>query len=112
MFAFEHEDAKPDGLIVGKALGGGLLPVSAFVARREVMDVFGPGSHGSTFGGNPLAAAVAREAMQVLKDEHLVERSATHGEILREGLASLGHPAIHSCAARASGSASSSIRSI
>ncbi|MGO9133185.1 MAG: ornithine--oxo-acid transaminase [Methylovirgula sp.] len=96
MFAFEHEDAKPDGLIVGKALGGALLPVSAFVARREVMDVFGPGSHGSTFGGNPLAAAVAREAMQVLKDEHLVERSATLGEILREGLASLGHPAIHS----------------
>src|SRR5262245_38906734 len=57
-FAFQHEGIRPDGLILGKALGGGVLPVSAFVAKREVMDVFTPGSHGSTFGGNPLAAAV------------------------------------------------------
>jgi ornithine--oxo-acid transaminase len=93
-FAFEHENARPDGLIVGKALGGGLLPVSAFVARRDLMNVFGPGSHGSTFGGNPLAAAVAIEAMHVLKDEDLVARSAQHGEILRKGLAATTHPAI------------------
>jgi ornithine--oxo-acid transaminase len=94
MFAFEHEDAKPDGLVVGKALGGGLLPVSAFVARRQVMDVFEPGSHGSTFGGNPLAMAVGCEAIQVLKDEDLVARSATQGEILRQSLAAITHPAI------------------
>lgn len=94
MFAFEHEDARPDGLIVGKALGGGLLPVSAFVARREVMDVFDPGSHGSTFGGNPLAMAVALEAMQALEEEDLVARSAAQGKILHEALASVSHPAI------------------
>ena len=62
-FAFEHEDARPDGLILGKALGGGVLPVSAFVGRSDVMDVFTPGSHGSTFGGNALAAAVGLEAL-------------------------------------------------
>ncbi len=94
MFAFEHEDARPDGLILGKALGGGLLPVSAFVAKRELMDVFEPGSHGSTFGGNPLAMAVACEAMRVLQDENLVARSHAQGEILREALAHIAHPAI------------------
>ncbi len=94
MFAFEHEDARPDGLIVGKALGGGLLPVSAFVARRDLMDVFEPGSHGSTFGGNPLAMAVACEAMHVLRDEDLVERSRTQGDILRDALSRIEHPAI------------------
>ncbi len=94
MFAFEHEDARPDGLIVGKALGGGLLPVSAFVARRDLMDVFEPGSHGSTFGGNPLAMAVACEAMRVLQDEDLIEKSRKQGEILRDALSRLAHPAI------------------
>jgi ornithine--oxo-acid transaminase len=94
MFAFEHEDARPDGLIVGKALGGGLLPVSAFVARRDLMDVFEPGSHGSTFGGNPLAMAVALEAMAVLQEEDLVARSARQGGVLRNALAQIGHPAI------------------
>ena len=64
-FAFQHEGIRPDGVILGKALGGGVLPVSAFVATREVMDVFTPGSHGSTFGGNPLAAAVGLEALHV-----------------------------------------------
>lgn len=93
-FAFEHEDARPDGLVVGKALGGGLLPVSAFVARRDLMSVFGPGSHGSTFGGNPLAAAVAIEAMRVLREENLVGRSDQNGKILREALAAIAHPAI------------------
>ena len=78
-FAFQHEDIRPDGLIVGKALGGGLLPVSALVGTAELMDVFDPGSHGSTFGGNPLAARVALEALQVIEDEGLVERSAELG---------------------------------
>ena len=78
-FAFEHEGIRPDGLILGKALGGGLLPVSAFLADRRVMDVFDPGSHGSTFGGNALAAAVALEALQVIEDEDLVGRSARLG---------------------------------
>ena len=78
-FAFEHEGIRPDALILGKALGGGLLPVSAFLADRAVMDVFSPGSHGSTFGGNALAAAVGLEALQVIEDEDLVARSAAQG---------------------------------
>jgi ornithine--oxo-acid transaminase len=94
MFCFEHEDARPDGLLVGKALGGGLLPVSAFVARRDLMDVFGPGSHGSTFGGNPLAAAVAYEALRVLVDEGLIERSRALGAYLLDSLSALKHAAI------------------
>jgi len=85
-FAFEHEDIHPDALILGKALGGGLLPVSAFLADERVMDVFNPGSHGSTFGGNALAAAVGLEALQVIEDEHLVQRSADLGEYLSERL--------------------------
>ncbi len=78
-FAFEHEGIRPDGLILGKALGGGLLPVSAFLADARVMDVFTPGSHGSTFGGNALAAAVALEGLRVIEDEDLVGRSARMG---------------------------------
>jgi ornithine--oxo-acid transaminase len=78
-FAFQHEGMVPDGLVLGKALGGGVLPVSAFVGRREVMDVFTPGSHGSTFGGNALAAAVGLEALHVIADEGLVERSHVLG---------------------------------
>ena len=66
LFAYEHENIQPDGLILGKALGGGLLPVSAFLSSREVMDHFNPGSHGSTFGGNPLAAVVASKALDIL----------------------------------------------
>ena len=81
-FAFEHEGIRPDALILGKALGGGLLPVSAFLADDRVMDVFNPGSHGSTFGGNALAAAVALEALQVIEEEDLVARSAAQGEYL------------------------------
>jgi ornithine--oxo-acid transaminase len=79
MFAYMHEGIRPDGVLVGKALGGGLLPVSAFVARAEVLDLLEPGSHGSTFGGNPLAARVALEALRVLVDEQLVERSRSLG---------------------------------
>src|SRR5215208_3193411 len=85
-FAFEHEGIRPDALILGKALGGGLLPVSAFLADSAVMDVFNPGSHGSTFGGNALAAAVALEALQVIEDENLVARSAALGDYLMRTL--------------------------
>ncbi len=93
-FAFEHEDARPDGLILGKALGGGVLPVSAFVAVREVMDVFTPGSHGSTFGGNPLAAAVGLEALRVLRDEGLVERSRVLGAHMIARLRAIDSPVL------------------
>lgn len=85
-FAFEHEGIRPDALILGKALGGGLLPVSAFVADADVMDVFTPNSHGSTFGGNALAAAVALEGLRVLEDEKLVQRSAELGAYLMRRL--------------------------
>lgn len=94
MFAFEHEGIRPDGLILGKALGGGVVPVSAFLARAELMAVFGPGSHGSTFGGYPLAAAVAVAALDSLVAERLVERSAEFGERLIGRLRALSHPAI------------------
>jgi ornithine--oxo-acid transaminase len=93
-FAYEREGIRPDGVILGKALGGGVLPVSAFVARREVMDVFTPGSHGSTFGGNPLAAAVGLEALHVIRDEGLVERSARLGAHMMARLRALAHPAL------------------
>ncbi len=91
-FAFEHEAARPDALVLGKALGGGVLPVSAFVAVREVMDVFTPGSHGSTFGGNPLAAAVGLEALNVLHDEGLIERSRDLGAHMIERLRAIDSP--------------------
>jgi ornithine--oxo-acid transaminase len=93
-FAFEHEGIRPDGLVLGKALGGGVLPVSAFVARREVMDVFTPGSHGSTFGGNPLAAAVGLEALHVIREEGLVERSRVLGAHLLERLRAIESPVL------------------
>jgi len=79
LFAYMHEDIKPDVLIVGKALAGGFYPVSAVLASKEVLGVFHPGDHGSTFGGNPLACAVARTALRVLVEEKLVERSAELG---------------------------------
>jgi ornithine--oxo-acid transaminase len=93
-FAFQHEQIRPDGLIVGKALGGGVLPVSAFVGTRALMDVFTPGSHGSTFGGNPLAAAVGLEALCVLEEEGLVERSRVLGEHMLQRLRSIRSPAL------------------
>ncbi len=93
-FAFQHEDIKPDGLLLGKALGGGVLPVSAFVAKREVMAVFTPGSHGSTFGGNALAAAVAREALRVIDEERLVERSRVLGAHMLERLRAIRSPVL------------------
>jgi ornithine--oxo-acid transaminase len=93
-FAFQHEDIRPDGVVLGKALGGGVLPVSAFVGTHELMDVFTPGSHGSTFGGNPLAAAVGLEALRVIADEGLVERSRVLGEHMLERLHAIGSPVL------------------
>jgi ornithine--oxo-acid transaminase len=94
LLACDHEDVKPDGLILGKALGGGILPVSMFLARREVMEVFTPGDHGSTFGGNPLAAAVGLEALNILVEDRLAERSAERGDYLLGKLRSLDSPLI------------------
>ena len=93
-FACDHEGVTPDVYILGKALSGGFYPVSAVVSRREVLGVFGPGSHGSTFGGNPLGCAVAREALRVLQEERLVARSAEEGAWLLSQLRMLRHPAI------------------
>ena len=86
MFAFEHEGIRPDGITIGKALSGGYYPVSAFLANDEVMDVFTPGIHGSTYGGNPLACAVASAALDVLVDEKLVEKAAELGAYLKAKL--------------------------
>lgn len=94
LLACEHEDVHPDGLILGKALGGGILPVSMFLARREVMDVFTPGDHGSTFGGNPLAAAVGLEALNILIEDELPQKSAAMGEYLMGRLRQLDTPLI------------------
>jgi ornithine--oxo-acid transaminase len=93
-FAFEHENIRPDGVALGKALGGGVLPVSAFVGTRELMDVFTPGSHGSTFGGNPLASAVGLEALRVIADEGLVERSRVLGAHMLERLRAINSPVL------------------
>jgi len=92
--ACDHEHVKPDGLILGKALGGGLLPVSLFLSTREVMGVFTPGDHGSTFGGNPLAAAVALEALEVLFDEKLIQQSEVLGDYFYQALVQLDMPFI------------------
>ncbi len=89
LFAYMHEGVRPDVLIVGKALSGGFYPVSAVLASKEVLGVFQPGDHGSTFGGNPLACAVARAALRVLVEEKLVERSATMGSYFLNLLESL-----------------------
>ncbi len=89
MFAYEHEGVRPDVVIIGKALAGGFYPVSAILADDEVMGVFNPGDHGSTFGGNPLACAVAREAVKVLTEENMVQNSAELGEYFIEKLRSI-----------------------
>ena len=94
LLACEHENIKPDGVILGKAIGGGLLPVSMFLARKEVMSVFNPGDHGSTFGGNFLAAAVGLEALNVLIEEDLIGRAAELGEYFMERLRTLQSPLI------------------
>jgi len=94
MLASQHDGVRPDGLILGKALGGGLLPVSAFLARRDVMDVMRPGDHGSTFGGNALAAAVALKAIDVLIEEQLPERARDMGEYFMRHLRGIHSPLI------------------
>jgi len=86
LFAYMHEGIKPDVVIVGKALSGGFYPVSAVLASKEVLGVFNPGDHGSTFGGNPLACAVARTALRVLVDEQMVQRSEALGHYFLEQL--------------------------
>ena len=93
-FAFQQEGFVPDGLTLGKALGGGFLPVSAFVATRKVMSVFRPGDHGSTFGGNPLAAAVGLAAIDYLVDHDLAARSAVLGDYLLDELRKLKSPLV------------------
>jgi ornithine--oxo-acid transaminase len=92
--ACEHDGVRPDGVILGKALGGGLLPVSALVGTESLMRVFAPGDHGSTFGGNPLAAAVGLTALEVLFDEGMIERSAKQGAYFLGRLSTLQSPLI------------------
>jgi ornithine--oxo-acid transaminase len=94
LLACQHEGVTPDGLMLGKALGGGMLPVSLFLARREVMQVFTPGDHGSTFGGNPIASAVGLAALDTLIDERLIERAATVGAHLLDRLSAIKNPII------------------
>ena len=94
MFAHQHENIKPDVLLVGKALGGGLYPVSAAITSKEIMSVIGPGDHGSTFGGNPLACAIGKAALDVLIDEKLAEKSAELGNYFMDKLKTLKSNAI------------------
>ncbi|MGZ5072568.1 MAG: ornithine--oxo-acid transaminase [Usitatibacter sp.] len=94
VLACHHEGVEPDGIILGKALGGGLLPVSAFCAREEVMGVFRPGDHGSTFGGNALGAAVGFESLSVLVDEKLADRAAAMGAYLLQRLKAISSPMV------------------
>lgn len=93
-FAFQHEGVDPDIIIMGKALGGGVFPVSAIAANKDVLGVFEPGSHGSTFGGNPLACAVAMEAIDVLVEERLSEKAAELGEYFMEGIKAINSPKV------------------
>jgi ornithine--oxo-acid transaminase len=92
--ACDHEGVRPDGLTLGKALGGGLLPVSAFLARADVMAQFTPGDHGSTFGGNPLAAAVGLAALNLLESEKLSDQAHAQGDYLMSALRRMNHPAV------------------
>jgi len=94
MFACQHEDVQPDVYVLGKALSGGVYPVSAVVSSSEILGVFRPGSHGSTYGGNPLACAAARAALRVIEEERLADRSAELGAWLLYELRKLRHPHI------------------
>lgn len=94
MFCCDHEGVKPDMYVLGKALGGGFYPVSAVVSSRKILGVFRPGDHGSTFGGNPLACAVAREALRLIVEEKLPERAAELGSYFRDGLRAIGSPRV------------------
>ena len=92
LFACEHEGVRPDMIVVGKALSGGFYPVSAVIADKELLGLFTPGEHGSTFGGNPLAAAVARASLRVIRDEKLAERAHELGTYFIEQLAEIPSP--------------------
>lgn len=92
LFASDHEAVRPDMITIGKALSGGFYPVSAVISDREVLGVFHPGDHGSTFGGNPVGCAVARAALQVIVEENLVENAAEVGEYFQEQLAEINSP--------------------
>ncbi|WP_110113729.1 ornithine--oxo-acid transaminase [Bacillus sp. CGMCC 1.16541] len=94
LFAYEWEGITPDLLILGKALGGGVFPISCVVANKDVLGVFNPGSHGSTFGGNPLACAVSLASLEVIEDEKLVERSLELGDYLKQKLSEINSPLI------------------
>lgn len=94
MLACDHEDARPDILILGKALSGGTMPVSAVLCDNEIMMNLKPGEHGSTYGGNPLACAVAMKSLQVLKDEMMAENAEAMGKLLRKGLSEIKSPII------------------
>lgn len=93
-FAWMHEDARPDLMCVGKALGGGVMPVSGVVGTKETLGVLKPGDHGSTFGGNPLAAAVAVATMEEMNAKHLASNSAAMGERMRNGFEALGYECV------------------
>jgi ornithine--oxo-acid transaminase len=92
LFASQHEGVRPDVMILGKALGGGVYPISAVLADRDILGLFRPGEHGSTFGGNPLAASVARTALRVLVEEKLIENAAQLGEYFQERLVEIPSP--------------------
>lgn len=89
MFAVEHEDVRPDILVMGKSMSGGMLPVSGCMADNYIMDEIKPGDHGSTYGGNPLGMAVAKAAVKTIVDEGMVENSAKQGELLKSELLKL-----------------------
>ena len=89
LFAYQHSNIQPDGLILGKALGGGFMPVSCFLSSEEVLHWMNPGSHGSTFGGNPLAAAIAKRSIELLEEDGLIENSRKMGDYFKESLLNL-----------------------
>ena len=94
LFAYEHANIRPDGLILGKALGGGFMPVSVFLSSEEVLQWMNPGSHGSTFGGNPLGSAIAKRSLELLEEEGLIENSRVMGDYFKQSLLGLNSPII------------------
>ena len=94
LFAYEHANIRPDGLILGKALGGGFMPVSVFLSSEEVLQWMNPGSHGSTFGGNPLGSAIAKRSLELLEEEGLIENSRVMGDYFKQSLLELNSPII------------------
>ena len=95
LFAYQHENIIPDGLILGKALGGAMMPISAFLSSKEIMNHFNAGSHGSTFGGNPLASKVATKALELLYEDNLIENSDELGRYFKSQLQSIDSEIIH-----------------